>query len=164
MNMLLPPEACPKLYDDSQWKQQIELANDAFRASHIGVSFRHYLNALFIAKQLFVEFQHHEPLPDALTPVLVISYLNLSTAWAQQGNRQEERACLLEIYDHLLGVLEGDTVSDALQRQVYQGLSKVHYEQCAYLKKNSDLRALERKKKDFSTLTDAYLRKTWPSH
>lgn len=152
--MPLPPKAYPKQYDDRQWKQAIQLANEAFNGSNPNLAFQHYLKALFIAKQLFTEFQDTQPLPDALTPVLVISYLNLAHAWLRQGNQPEQQACLLEVYEYLVGVLEAPATSTALRQQVYQGLSKVYFELCVCLEKANDLQALAQIHTGFSLLTN----------
>lgn len=145
-----------KQYDDEPWKMKIQFANSVFDEGKIVLSTQLYQAALGIAKQLFIDFKSTEPLPDALTPVLVTTYLNLADCWAAQNNKKEQILCLVEIYDFLKGTLSDRSISRPLSQQVYAGVSKIFLELCLYFKENDTQQILEKTEEDFSELSLRY--------
>jgi hypothetical protein len=113
-----------KQYNDNKWKIKIQLANSVFAGGNFAPSVQHYESALTIAKQLFIEFQASEPLPETLPHTLVISYLNLADCWAAQNKKGQQIHCLIKIYDFLKAKLKDHSVSHALCQQVYGGVGE----------------------------------------
>lgn len=145
-----------KQYDDKQWKAQIQLANSMFSEGGIEPSIEHYQEAINIAKQLFIEFQETEPVPDALTPVVVISYINLAECWSVLNKKKEQILCLIEVYDYLKTILKDSSISYVFLHQVYEGLSKVYLELCICFKEIDAHEILYETEEDFSELTLLY--------
>ena len=109
-------------YDDSQWRLKIQFANKVFNEGDKISSVKHYEVAIDMGKQLFMDYKNIDPLPDALTPVLVVSYLNLADCWAVQHKKKEQILCLIEIYDFLKEIVRDPSVSPSLLKQVYNAL------------------------------------------
>lgn len=145
-----------KQYDDKPWKVQIQLANDVFSQGDIAPSIKHYQKALVIAQQLFIEYQHASPLPDALIPVLVIPSINLAECWKTLNKKKEQIKCLIEAYDYLKGVLNNRSISLALYHQIYAGLSKIYMELCFCFKSIDADDLLQKTEEDFAELSKSY--------
>ncbi len=145
-----------KQYDDSQWRIKIEFANKVFNKGELDLSVQHYQVAIKMGQKLFSDYQHIEPLPDALTPVLVVSYLNLADCWAKQHKKKEQILCLIEIYDFLKTILNDSTASPALAQQTYNGLSKIFLELCICFKAIDAQQELLKTEENFSELSTLY--------
>ncbi|MCF6205182.1 MAG: hypothetical protein L3J59_16215 [Methylococcaceae bacterium] len=146
----------PKQYDENLWKIQIKLANSMFAEGNVIPSIQHYHLALNIAKQLFIDFKTTEPLPDTLTHIVVISYLNLSDCWASQNNKKKQIHSLIESYDFLKTILNDHSKSAELCLQVYGGLSKIYLELCHCFKEIEADELLHKTEDDFLHLTALY--------
>lgn len=145
-----------KTYNDQLWRDKIQLANKAFSAGEITPSIQHSLTALRIAQQLFIEYKSANPLPDSLTAVLVISYLNIADCWAAQHKKKQQVLCLIEIYDYLKAMLCDHSISPALSHQIYGGASKIYLELSICLKEIDAQQILKKAEKDFAALTTLY--------
>lgn len=139
-------------YDDEQWKMEMHDANSAFAEGKTEHAIQLYQAALGTAKQLFIDYKNTEPLPDALTPVLVISYLNLADCWASH-NKKDQIYCLVEVYDFLKDTLRDPFISIALSQQIYEGLTKVFPKTCLYFKENGGQQMLENIENNFAELS-----------
>lgn len=153
-----------KKYDDQPWKTKVQLANKAFLEGNIAPSFQHSKMALNMAQQLFMEYKSANPLPDSLTAVLVISYLNIADCWAAQNKKKEQILCLIEIYDHLKSMLSGHPISQALSHQLYGGASKVYLELCTCFQEINAQKILKQTEEDFEILTTVYQAQTYTIH
>ena len=145
-----------KPFDDENWRQNMHLANTVFETGDFSLSLHHYHLALGIAKQLFKEFRRASPLPDALTPLLVVSYLNLADCWAAKNNYQEQGRYLTEISEFLKECSKGGFNSTALSEQIISGMDQVHVALCCYLQKIGDQPMLEKIEMDFANLSAHY--------
>ncbi len=145
-----------KQYDENLWKIQMKLANSLFAEGSVVPSIQHYELALSIAKQLFFDFKTTKPLPDTLTHILVISYLNLADCWASQNNKKKQIHSLIESYDFLKTILNDHSISAVLCLQVYDGLSKIYLELCNCFKEIEAYELLHKTEEDFSHLTALY--------
>lgn len=145
-----------KQYDDSQWRMKTQFANKVFNEGDRRSSVKHYQVAVDMGKQLFLDYKNIDPLPDALTPVLVVSYLNLADCWAVQHKKKEQILCLIEIYDFLKDIVRDPSVSPSLLKQVYEGLSKVFIDLCACFRGIEAIQELTTTEKDFSELSILY--------
>lgn len=141
-----------KVFSDADWKNETKLGNEYFSTKNYAQAHHHYKEAQALARQLFAKFKDAEPLPDGLTPILVISYLNLSEYWAEQGSSLEQKDFLLEIYNLLVKLLNNQEASNALYEQICQGLTKTYEEICRYFKSNNDLLALTRTRDEYMAL------------
>ncbi len=142
-----------KRYDDKHWKTQIQLANSVFSEGKWMPSIMHYKVALNIAKQLFQEYKNATPLPNALTPALVVSCLNLAECWAVQNKKSEQILCLIDCYDFLKSTLKEHATSKALSQQVYEGLSKTYLDLIVCLKDIEAEQIIAKTDEDFYELT-----------
>ncbi len=145
-----------KQYNDESWKATIKRANKAFSEGNFTPSFQYSQTALSIAQQLFIEYKNATPLPDSLTAVLVISYLNLADCWAAQNNKKKQILCLIEIYDYLKAMLSKHSISPALSHQLYGGANKIHLELCFCFKAIGAQQILKKTDEDFAELTTLY--------
>lgn len=143
-------------YDDSQWRMKTQFANKVLNEGDRNLSAKHYQIAIDMGKKLFFDYKNNDPLPDALTPVLVVSYLNLAECWAVQYKKKEQILCLIEIYDFLKLILKDKSTSPALSKQTYEGTSKVFIELCACFKAIEAQRELIKTKEDFTELSAFY--------
>jgi len=143
-------------FDDKQWQDELKYANRVFNQGKKASSVRYYQAAIDIAMQLFSEFKKSQTLPDALTPVLVVSYLNLADCWGAQNKKTKQILCLIEIYDLLKVVLNDYSISQALSRQVYDGVNKVFIELCLCFKAIDAQQELLKTQEDFAELTLLY--------
>jgi len=153
-----------KQYDDEQWKIKIQLANSAFAEGEIILSTQLYQDALGVAKQLFIDFKNTEPVPDALIPVLVITYLNLADCWAAQYKKKEQILCLVEIYDFLKDNICDQSISQELSEQIYAGVSKIFLDLCLYFKEIDAQHMLKKTEEDFAELSLLYQSQTCAIH
>ena len=154
--LLGDPMKLEKQYDDKPWKMKVQFANNLFNNGDKASSARHYQTAIYIATQLFVEFKNTTPLPDALTPVLVVSYLNLADCWAGQSKKKEQILCLIEIYDILKSGLTDHSISQALKRQMLDGISKIYLELCLCFKAIDAQKELLKTQEDYTELSSLY--------
>lgn len=145
-----------KTYNDNHWKLQIQLANSVFAEGNLASSVHHYQYALTIAKQLFIEFQIVEPLPETLTHTLVISYLNLADCWAAQNKKKQQILCLIESYDFLKALIKDHSISQSLRHQTYSGVRKVYSELCLCFKEIDASDLLYKTEEDYSELSMLY--------
>lgn len=145
-----------KQYDDSQWRTKIKFANKVFNQGDRVLSAQYYQVAIDMGQKLYVDYKNMEPLPDALTPMLVVSYLNLSDCWAEQNKKKEQLLCLIEVYDFLREIVHHKSSSLALIKQAYQGLSKVFIELCTCFRDIDAQQILLKVEKNFSELSVFY--------
>ena len=145
-----------KHYDDSLWIAQTQSANDAFNSGDLALSNRLYQAALEIAKQIFIDFRHSDPVPNTLTPVLVVAYFNLADCWAAQNENEKQQECLIEIYDMLKIILNTHTLSHALDEQVHIGINKVFFEICISFKDCKNKKIFNEIEIDFAELSKFY--------
>lgn len=143
-------------FDDYHWRMQIQLANKVFNEGDHTSSVMHYQAALAMGKKLFSDYKNMNPLPDPLTPVLVVSYLNLAECWAMQHKKKEQILCLIEIYDFLKHILRSHPESPALIKQAYEGLSKIFIELCMCFKDIDAKQQLVTTEEDFSELSKLF--------
>lgn len=153
-----------KKHDDKQWKKKVQLANKLFNSGDKVPSVQHYQDAIDIAMQLFTEFKKTTPLPGSLTPALVISYLNLADCLATQNKKKEQILCLIEIYDFLKATLMDHSISQKLNQQVYDGISKIYLDLCICFKTIDAQKELLTTKEDFTELSTTYQLKTCTIH
>ena len=145
-----------KQYDDKQWKMKLRFANNIFNNGDKTLSAVHYQAATDIAMHLFLEFKNTAPLPDALTPVLVVSYLNMADCWSAQHKKKEQILCLIEIYDFLRIILRDHSISQTLYQQVFDGFSKIYLELCLCFKEINAQKELRKVEEDFTELSLLY--------
>ncbi len=145
-----------KQYDDKPWRMKVQLANNLFNNGKKASSTQHYKAAILIATQLFIKFKNTDPLPNELTPVLVISYLNLADCWAAQNKKKEQILCLIEIYDILKVGLTGHSVSQVLRQQLFDGISKIYLEISLCFKTIDAQKELLKTEEDFAELSSLY--------
>ncbi len=143
-------------FDDSQWRMKIKFANEVFNQGDRSSSLQHYQIAIDMGKQLFSDYKNIAPLPDALTPVLVISYLNLAECLSAQNKKKEQILCLIEIYDFLKTIIRDYSTSPALVKQAYEGVSKVFIDLCACFRAIEAQRELAKTEEDFTELSILY--------
>jgi hypothetical protein len=143
-------------YDDSQWRIKIQFANRIFNNGDRASSVQHYQVAIDMGKRLFIDYKNIDPLPDALTPVLVVSYLNLADCWAVQNKKKEQILCLIEIYDFLKVIINDHFSSPALTKQAYEGVSKIFVDLCACFREIGAQQELGVAEKDYSELSVLY--------
>jgi hypothetical protein len=151
-------------FDASQWIEQTQLANQNFAKDNLALACQQYLETQNLAKKLFIHFKRYQPVPNALTPILVISYLNLADCRARQNRKKEQVKCLFEIYNFLKKILSESLVSEELSQQIYQGISKIHPDLCLCLKQLNNQEKLAHLEADFSTITIIYQAQTWAVH
>lgn len=141
-----------KIFSDDDWKKETKLGNAYFSKKDYPPAYEHYKQAQALAQKLYTKFKDSEPLPNGLTPILVISYLNLSDYWAEQRRTSEQKDCLLEIYNLLSKQLNSNDASEVLYEQICQGLTKIYEEICHFFKSNNETLALIRVKAEYMTL------------
>lgn len=151
-------------FDARQWEAKTKHANYTFAKNNLPLAYQLYLETLAIAKQLFSQFKNYHPVPSALTPILVISYLNLADCRARQQQKTEQISNLFEIYSFLKHMFTDSLISEELSQQIYQGVSKIHSDLCLCLKRNGSQEELAQLKADFSVITTTYQAQTWALH
>lgn len=125
---------------------------------------RYYQVALDIARQLFVEFKDSQPLPDALTSILVASYLNLAESWGAQNKEKEQILCLIEIYNLLSVILNDHSITQSLSSQAFDGINKIFAELCICFKKMDAQQELARMEEGFAELSLQYQSQLYALH
>lgn len=143
-------------YDDSQWRNKLQLAHKIFNKGDKALSIQHYQVVIGMANQLFNEYKNMKPLPEELTPALVVSYLNLADCWAALHNKKEQILCLTEIYDYLKTILSDSSASPALVKQAYEGVSNLFIELCTCFRDMNARRELKEMEVGFSELSITY--------
>lgn len=154
----------PKIYDETQWKIQIQLANSVFSRGYVEPSTQHYQSALSTAKQLFNEFKSVTPLPDTLIHIMIISYMNLADCWGAQHKKKEQIHCLIESYDFLKALLSDHSEPQSLHHQAYSGVNKIYLELCFCFKEISADGIINQIEDDFAELSLLYQAQSSVAH
>ena len=151
-------------FDPQQWVEKTQRANLTFADNKLALAYQQYLDTHKIAQQLFSQFKSFHPIPDSLTPILVISYLNIADCRAKQNKKKEQINCLFEIYIFLKNMFSEPLISEDLRLQIFQGIHKVHPEICLCLRRSEDREELKKINADFSKITTIYQTQTWDFH
>jgi len=94
-----------------QWKREITQGNRLFEQRHFHLAFRHYRNALMLARHHFASW----PDADAAVAALVIAHHNLAELLVRMDHVDGAAENLCAAHDHLLAIMANDTLPVALR-------------------------------------------------